>query len=138
MRQKLLREGANELSYEIRSIVSKARAVEKLGQQIFWENIGDPVQKNTKIEGWIKEIIIEFAGRDETYAYSHSKGILETREFLAKLNNDRGGAQITAEDILFFNGLGDAIAKLYQYLIPTSRIIGPSPAYSTHSSSEAG
>jgi len=40
--------------------------------------------------------------------------------FLAQLNNERGGAQLTAEDILFFNGLGDAIAKLYQFLIPTA------------------
>lgn len=45
--------------------------------------------------------------------------------------------QITAEDICFFNGLGDAISKVYQYLTPTSRVIGPSPAYSTHSSAEA-
>jgi len=66
-----------------------------------------------------------------------SKGVLDTRKFLANLNNELGGAQLTAEDILFFNGLGDAIAKLYQYLVPTARIIGPSPAYSTHSSAEA-
>jgi aspartate/methionine/tyrosine aminotransferase len=56
---------------------------------------------------------------------------------LADLNNKRGGAQITAEDILFFNGTGDAIGKVYQFLRHTSRIIGPSPAYSTHSSAEA-
>ena len=31
---------------------------------------------------------------------------------------------------------GDAIAKVYQFLEPTARIIGPSPAYSTHSSAE--
>ena len=37
----------------------------------------------------------------------------------------------------FSNGLGDAIAKVYQYLLPTARVIGPSPAYSTHSSAEA-
>lgn len=33
--------------------------------------------------------------------------------------------------------MGDAIATLYQYLRPTARVIGPSPAYSTHSSAEA-
>jgi aspartate/methionine/tyrosine aminotransferase len=48
-----------------------------------------------------------------------------------------GGVQITPDDICFFNGLGDAIAKVYQYITPTSRVIGPSPAYSTHSSAEA-
>jgi aspartate/methionine/tyrosine aminotransferase len=136
MRQPLLREGASELSYEIRGIVKKAHQVEKLGQRIFWENIGDPIQKNTNLPSWIKEIIISLVEKDETYSYSDSKGVLETREFLAGINNEKGGSQITAEDILFFNGLGDAIAKLYQYLLPSSRIIGPSPAYSTHSSAE--
>jgi aspartate/methionine/tyrosine aminotransferase len=42
------------------------------------------------------------------------------------------------EDIFFFNGLGDAISKVYTYLNENARIIGPSPAYSTHSSAEAG
>jgi len=41
------------------------------------------------------------------------------------------------EDILFFNGLGDAIATIYSYLNGNSKIIGPNPAYSTHSSAEA-
>jgi len=137
MRQHLLREGANELTYEIRGIVKKAVEIEKLGQTIFWENIGDPIQKNIKIPEWIKNIVVMLAQQDDTYSYCHSKGVYRTREFLAELNNERGGVQISADDILFFNGLGDAIAKLYQYLIPTSRIIGPSPAYSTHSSAEA-
>jgi hypothetical protein len=34
MRQPLLREGASELTYEIRGIVKKAHLVEKLGQKI--------------------------------------------------------------------------------------------------------
>jgi alanine-synthesizing transaminase len=33
--------------------------------------------------------------------------------------------------------LGDAISKVYQFISRTSRVIGPSPAYSTHSSAEA-
>lgn len=85
----------------------------------------------------MKDIISGLLYEDETYGYSHSKGARPTREFLANLNNQRKGAQITADDITFFNGLGDAIAKIYQYLLPTARVIGPSPAYSTHSSAEA-
>jgi alanine-synthesizing transaminase len=138
MRQKLLRDGASELSYEIRGIVRKAEQLETLGYPIFWENIGDPIQKNRKLPGWMKEIIAGLLYEDDTYGYSHSKGVLQTRKFLADLNNSRGGVQIQPEDITFFNGLGDAIQKIYQYLLPTSRVIGPSPAYSTHSSAEAG
>lgn len=137
MRQKLLRDGADELTYEIRGIVKKAEQMEKLGYKILWENIGDPIQKNRKLPDWIKEIIAGLLYEDETFGYSHSKGVLKTREFLADLNNKRGGAQITADDVTFFNGLGDAIGKVYQYLLPTARVIGPSPAYSTHSSAEA-
>ena len=137
MRKKLLRTGADELSYEIRGIVKKAEQLKKLGCDILWENIGDPVQKGAKLPQWIKDIISDLAQQDATYSYCHSKGVLETRKFLAKKNNALGGVQITAEDILFFNGLGDAIAKIYQYLVPPARIIGPSPAYSTHSSAEA-
>ncbi len=137
MRQKLLSEGANELSYEIREIVKKADQLKKLGVSISFENIGDPIQKNHKLPQWIKDIVADLMKQDDTYSYCPSKGMLETREFLAKQTNALGGVQITADDICFFNGLGDAISKAYQFITPTSRIIGPSPAYSTHSSAEA-
>ncbi len=137
MRQQLLSEGAKELSYEIREIVKKAEQLKKFGVDISWENIGDPIQKKHKLPAWIKEIVADLVRLDDSYSYCPSKGILTTREFLAERTNVRGGAQITAEDICFFNGLGDAIAKVYQYIAPTSRVIGPSPAYSTHSSAEA-
>ncbi|OHX66224.1 pyridoxal phosphate-dependent aminotransferase [Flammeovirga pacifica] len=137
MRKKLLRDGANELSYEIRGIVKKAEILQKEGKKIYWENIGDPIQKNASMPDWMLEIISGLIQENSTFGYCHSKGVLETREFLAQKTNTLNGVQITAEDILFFNGLGDAISKLYQFLVPTSRIIGPSPAYSTHSSAEA-
>ena len=137
LRNKLIYEGGDLLEYEIRNIVKKAEKVAEAGQEIFWENIGDPVQKHARIPDWMKEIIIGLMHEDKTYGYCHSKGVLETREFLAQRTNALGGAQITADDILFFNGLGDAIAKIYQFIHPSSRIIGPSPAYATHSSAEA-
>jgi alanine-synthesizing transaminase len=137
MRQKLLNDGASELSYEIREIVKKADQLKKAGLTIVWENIGDPIQKNHKLPQWIKDVISDLVKNDDTYSYCPSKGMVETREFLAKQTNAAGGVQITADDICFFNGLGDAISKAYQFITPTSRIIGPSPAYSTHSSAEA-
>ncbi len=137
MRQQLLRVGASELSYEIRGIVKKAKALEKAGKSIIWENIGDPIQKHNTVPAWMKDIVVELVQQDASYGYCDSKGVFETREFLAARTNALNGAQVTADDITFFNGLGDAIAKLYQFLLPTSRIILPSPAYSTHSSAEA-
>jgi aspartate/methionine/tyrosine aminotransferase len=137
MRQKLLNDGASELSYEIREIVKKADQLKKAGVNIVWENIGDPIQKNHKLPQWIKDVISDLVKNDDTYSYCPSKGMVETREFLAQQTNAVGGVKITADDICFFNGLGDAISKAYQFITPTSRIIGPSPAYSTHSSAEA-
>lgn len=137
MRQRLLSEGAKELTYEIRGIVKKAHQIQSLGKEIIWENIGDPVQKHAQIPAWMKAIIADLLKDNNTYGYCDSKGVLTTRQFLAEKTNQLGRVQITAEDILFFNGLGDAISKVYQYITHTSRIIGPSPSYSTHSSAEA-
>jgi alanine-synthesizing transaminase len=137
MRNKILSDGAKELSYEIREIVKKADLISKNGQPIVFENIGDPIQKNNVVPLWIRETISNLTLDNKSYSYCPSKGILKTRQFLAELNNKKAGAQITAEDILFFNGLGDAIAKVYQFISRSSRVIGPSPAYSTHSSAEA-
>jgi aspartate/methionine/tyrosine aminotransferase len=64
--------------------------------------------------------------------------VLETREFICETTNARGGAQITPDDIIFFNGLGDAIAKVYGCLRPEARVLVPSPTYTTHTLGESG
>ena len=66
MRNPLLREGAKELSYEIRGIVRKAEQLQQLGYKIHWENIGDPIQKNQKLPQWMKEKLITLLNDDET------------------------------------------------------------------------
>ena len=137
MRQRLLKDGSKRLEYEIREIVKKANKLRAIGKNIYWENIGDPIKKNASMPAWIKSVVKELVEDDASYAYCPSKGEYETRRFLAEKNNQLSKVQITEEDILFFNGLGDAISKVYQYLHKGSRVIGPSPAYSTHSSGEA-
>ena len=87
---------------------------------------------------WIKAIITELVQQNDTYGYCDSKGGTRDSPVFGRTQQPAGGGQqITADDVLFFNGLGDAISKLYQFLVPTSRVIGPSPSYSTHSSAEA-
>ena len=137
MRNNIVSIGADELRYEIREIVAVAKVFGNLGLGIIWENIGDPVQKGEKIPDWIKEIVVEANRDDASYAYSPTKGLEATREFLAQMSNKNGNVKITKEDIIFFNGLGDAISKIYGQLRKEYRVIGPSPAYSTHSSAEA-
>lgn len=124
--------GGSGLTYEIRNIVMIANKLKQYGVEIIWENIGDPIQKGEKIPNWMKDVVSETIKEDRSFAYSPTKGMDETREFLAQRVNKRGKVQITADDIIFFNGLGDAIARAYSSLQVDARMIMPEPTYSTH------
>ncbi len=137
MRTNIVHIGAGELTYEIRNIVNVGMKLEKLGLKTNWENIGDPVAKGEEIPRWMKDIVAEAVMDDKSYGYCPTKGVLSTREFIARKTNDRGGVQIDPEDIIFFNGLGDAISKIFGFLKRTARVIVPTPSYTTHSSAEA-
>lgn len=141
MRNNIVHAGADELTYEIRGIVDIAQKIQAAGVPIIWENIGDPIAKAQKMPAWMKDIIKAQIDNDASFGYSPTRGLLATREYIASTRNAQsvahGGAQITAEDILFFNGLGDAISIIYTYLNQNARVMGPSPAYPTHSSAEA-
>jgi len=137
MRRNILHAGAANLKYEIREIVGVANRLEALGQEITWDNIGDPVQKGEAPPQWIKDIVSDLLDRRESWAYCETQGVKHVREFVAAEVNRRGGVRVTPDDIVFFNGLGDAVAKVYGFLSREARILGPSPAYSTHSSAEA-
>jgi aspartate/methionine/tyrosine aminotransferase len=138
MRRNIVHIGASELHYEIREIVQVAREIRDMGQEMTWENIGDPVQKGEQPPQWIREIVQELVLDPMSWGYCDTAGVPEVREFLASHVNARpGGVQVTADDIMFFNGLGDAVAKVYGFLRQQARVLGPSPAYSTHSSAEA-
>jgi aspartate/methionine/tyrosine aminotransferase len=137
MRRNILHVGAANLKYEIREIVAAAAEIHALGREITWENIGDPVDKGEIPPLWIREVVSDLVHEAESWGYCDTQGVPEVRAFLAEEVNARGGVQVTPEDIMFFNGLGDAIAKVYGFLRREARILGPSPAYSTHSSAEA-
>ena len=137
MRTDILHAGASVLTYEIRNIVAVAEQLERLGVQVYYENIGDPVAKGEIIPDWMKEIVAEAVYENASYAYSPTKGMLAAREFVAQTTNSKGGVQIDADDVIFFNGLGDAISKVYGFLKRTARVIVPTPSYTTHSSAEA-
>ena len=138
MRIELVPPGTGELTYEIRNIVNVAEKLQKHGVKINWENIGDPIVKGEVIPLWMKEIVAKAVMDNHTWGYCHTRGVLETREFICEMTNSRGGAQITSDDIIFFNGLGDAIAKIYGCLRPEARVLMPSPSYTTHTLGEMG
>jgi aspartate/methionine/tyrosine aminotransferase len=138
MRRNIVHPGADSLTYEIREIVAVGEKLRQLGVPVYWENIGDPIAKGQTLPVWLKEIVANLVvNEDVSWGYSPTKGVLGTREYLAERRNTEDGVQISADDILFFNGLGDAIQTMFMYLHPSSRVLGPNPAYSSHSSAEA-
>lgn len=136
MRLNIVHPGADELRYEIRSIVEFAHSLEREGVDITWENIGDPIAKGEKLPEWMKQIVASTVAEDTVYGYSPTKGLLESRQFIAEKRTEENGAYLDPENIVFFNGLGDAITKVYSWLHPAARVMGPNPAYPTHSSIE--
>ncbi|HTE22863.1 MAG TPA: pyridoxal phosphate-dependent aminotransferase [Candidatus Limnocylindria bacterium] len=136
MRVNIIHPGAGELRYEIRGIVKFAQKLARTGIDITWENIGDPVAKGEEVPQWVRDIVAEKVQQSSSYAYSPTKGLLDTRKFLADRRTQETGVKLSADNIIFFNGLGDAVTKLYTWLHPRARVLGPNPAYPTHSSIE--
>ena len=90
------------LTYEIRNIVEIANFMKSKGMEISWENIGDPVMKGEQVPEWIKDVLKEVIDDNMSFAYSPTKGVDSTREYLAAKRNALGGAKITKDDIIFF------------------------------------
>jgi alanine-synthesizing transaminase len=111
--------------------------LEKAGVKITWENIGDPVAKGEEVPVWIRKIVSdEVKKTSSSFEYSPTKGLLSARKFLAETRTRETGSKLDPENIIFFNGLGDAVTKIYTWLNPIARVLGPNPAYPTHSSFE--
>lgn len=132
MRNNIVHFWVAEQTYEIREIVEVWNKIKTYWVDIIWENIWDPVSKWEHVPEWLREIVKKNIDEDNSFAYSPSKGVLETREYLAKKN-----WKIKADDIIFFNWLWEAINKVYWYLAISARVLWPNPAYPTHSSAEA-
>ncbi|HWP66359.1 MAG TPA: pyridoxal phosphate-dependent aminotransferase [Candidatus Limnocylindria bacterium] len=135
MRKNLIKRGDEHLRYEIREIVEIANEIVKRGVPMIWENIGDPVAKGERLPAWMKAVVERAVGEDRTYAYAPTKGDLEARHFILEHYSDP--RVCTVEDIVFFNGLGEAINKLFSNLPATARVIGPNPTYPSHATAEA-
>lgn len=138
MHQTIVHEGIKNLHYEIREIVDFGHRLQKLGRKITWENIGDPVAAGERIAPWIQDIVVDTVQNDpRSFAYCPSRGVLSTREFLADVATARpGGVKVGPEDILFFNGIADAVDKVYDLIKKDARVLMQSPSYPTHTSNE--
>ena len=93
MRSKIVHPGAGSLKYAIREIVQVGHRIRALGQEITWENIGDPILKGEQVPGWIREIFHDIVDNNLSWGYCDTAGVPATREYLAARLNQRGGAK---------------------------------------------
>jgi aspartate/methionine/tyrosine aminotransferase len=136
VRQNLLRADNKLLNYPIREVVTIGKQLEKLGNlNMIWENIGDPITAGESVPEWIKDIVRENATTDQAFAYTDTRGYLPARQYI--LENFSNEKICTVDDILFFNGLGEAINKVINNLPREARILVPSPTYPSHATAEA-
>ena len=136
MRQNLLRADSALLSYPIREVVTIGKQLEKLGEfSMIWENIGDPVAAGEPVPAWMHDVIQEQVATDRSFAYTETRGAIATREYVLEHFSDK--KKCTVDDILFFNGLGEAINKVMNKLPPEARVLIPSPTYPSHATAES-
>jgi len=136
VRQNLLRADSSLLSYPIREVVLIGKQLEQLGGfSMVWENIGDPISAGESVPKWMKEIVQKHIAKDETFAYTDSRGFIDARQFV--LDNFSSDKICMIDDILFFNGLGEAINKIINNLPREVRVLVPSPTYPSHATAEA-
>ena len=136
MRQNLLRADSKLLSYPIREVVDIGKKLEKLGNfSMIWENIGDPVAAGEHVPDWMHDVVQEQVATDKSFAYTETRGAIAAREYVLENFSDK--KKCTVNDILFFNGLGEAINKVMSNLPKETRVLMPSPTYPSHATSES-
>ncbi len=136
MRQNLIRTDNSLLSYPIREVVEIGKQLEQLGEfSMIWENIGDPVSAGEHVPDWMHDVVQEQVATDQSFAYTDTRGAIEAREYV--LNNFSSKKKCTINDILFFNGLGEAINKVMTNLPKETRVLVPSPTYPSHATAES-
>ncbi len=136
MRQNLLRAESSLLRYPIREVVEIGKRFERLAHfKMVWENIGDPVASGEAIPDWMKALLREQIADTASYGYTDSRGDTAARQYV--LEHFSSEKVCTVDDILFFNGLGEAINKILNNLPKEARVLVPSPTYPSHATAEA-
>ncbi|HIP94710.1 MAG TPA: pyridoxal phosphate-dependent aminotransferase [Leucothrix sp.] len=136
MRQNLLRADSALLRYPIREVVIIGKQLETLGDfSMIWENIGDPVSAGENVPAWMHEVVQQQVSTDQSFAYTETKGAIAAREYVLEHFSDK--KKCTVDDILFFNGLGEAINKVMNNLPKETRVLMPSPTYPSHATAES-
>jgi aspartate/methionine/tyrosine aminotransferase len=119
---------ATNFHYAIRNVVQAAEAYERQGRKITYLNIGDPQAFGFRPPPDVIEAVA-LATREKFTGYSHSAGLREARESIARYATALG-IETSPDDTLITSGASEAADLVLTALVnPGDEVLLPAPAY---------
>lgn len=117
---------SRNIEYAIRDIVIHAK---KLGSDVLYLNIGDPVKFGFNTPKHIKDALISAVESNANY-YTDSEGLPQLREAIASREKRLNSCAIEKDDVIVTNGVSEGISMLMGSLVETGdEILVPGPSY---------
>ena len=121
-------ERAANFNYAIRNVVRAAEALERQGRRVIYLNIGDPQSFGFRPPDFVVEAVNR-AVHDKFSGYSHSSGLLEAREAVARWGSKLGSPTET-KDVVITSGASEAADLTLTALVnPGEEVLLPAPGY---------
>ena len=121
-------ERAHNFHYAIRNVVRSAEALERRGRRVIYLNIGDPQSFGFRPPDYVIETVNR-ALREKFSGYSHSSGLLEAREAIARYATQLGSPTET-KDVVVTSGASEAADLTLTALVnPGDEVLLPAPGY---------
>jgi alanine-synthesizing transaminase len=121
-------ERAVNFHYAIRNVVQAAEALERQGRKVIYLNIGDPQTFGFKPPADIIEAVAR-ATREKFTGYSHSAGLHQAREAIARYATALG-AETSPDDTLITSGASEGADLVLTALVnPGDEVLLPAPSY---------
>ena len=121
-------ERATNFHYAIRNVVQAAEAQERQGRKITYLNIGDPQAFGFRPPPEVIEAVA-IATREKFTGYSHSAGLREAREAIARYATALG-AETSPDHTLITSGASEAADLVLTALVnPGDEVLLPAPSY---------
>ena len=121
-------ERAQTFNYAIRNVVRAAEALERKGRRVIYLNIGDPQSFGFRPPDFVIDAVNR-AVRDKFSGYSHSSGLPEAREAIARYAT-KLGAPTEIKDVVVTSGASEAADLTLTALVnPGEEVLLPAPGY---------
>lgn len=121
-------ERANNFQYAIRNVVRPAEALERRGRRVIYLNIGDPQSFGFRPPDFVIEAVNR-AVSEKFSGYSHSSGLLEAREAIARYATGLG-SPTEVKDVIVTSGASEAADLTLTALVdPGDEVLLPAPGY---------